>query len=59
MNVSFVTCIELEKETGTIVFMALVVASLASLSASSLPEIPEWPEIHCMKMEDEMELMEL
>ena len=39
--------------------VAVVVASLAALSARSLPGMAEWPGIHWMKMEDEMELMEL
>ena len=50
---------QLEKETGTIVLVAMVVASLAVLSASSLPWMAEWPGIHWMKMNEEMELMEL
>ena len=37
----------------------MVVASLAALSARSLPGMEEWPGIHWMKMEDDMELMEL
>ena len=56
--VSFITWIELEKETR-IVSVVMVVASLAALSARTLPGIGEWPEIHWMKMENEMELMEL
>ena len=39
--------------------MEMVVASLAALSTRSLPGMAEWPGIHWMKMEDEMELMEL
>ena len=35
------------------------VASLAALSARSLPGIDEWSGIHWIKIEDEMELMEL
>ena len=35
------------------------VASFAVLSARSSPGIGEWPEIHWIKIEDEMELMEL
>ena len=50
---------ELDIEIGRIVLVAMVVASLAALSARSLPGIEEWPEIHWIKMEDEMELMEL
>ena len=34
-------------------------ASLAALLASSLPGMALWPWIHWMKMEEEMELMEL
>ena len=48
---------ELDIEIGRIVAMA--VASLAALSARSLPGMEEWPGIHWMKMEDDMELMEL
>ena len=44
--ISFITLIELEKETGRIVLVAIVVASLAAFSASSLPEMSEWPGIH-------------
>ena len=50
---------ELDIEIGRIVFVAMVVASLAALSARSLPGIKEWPRIHWIKMEDEMELMKL
>ena len=57
--ISFITCMQLEKETGRIVLVAMVVASLAVLSASSLPWMAEWPGIHWMKMNEEMELMEL
>ena len=39
--------------------VAIVVASLAALSARSLPGMAEWSRIHRMKMEDDMELMEL
>ena len=39
--------------------VVMMVASLAALSARSLPGIEEWPEIHWIKIEDEMELMEL
>ena len=39
--------------------MEMVVASLAALSTRSLPGMAEWPGIDWMKMEDEMELMEL
>ena len=37
----------------------MVVASLAALFARSLSGMGEWPRIHWMKMEDEIELMEL
>ena len=57
--VSLMTCIELDREIGGIVSVAMVVASLAALSARSLPGIAEWPGIHWIKIEDEMELMEL
>ena len=57
--VSFITCTEPEKETGKIVLVAMVVASLADLSANSMPGMAEWPGLHWMKMEDEMELIEL
>ena len=33
--------------------------SLAATSARSLPGMVEWPGIHWMKIENEMELMEL
>ena len=39
--------------------VAMVVASLVALSAKSLPGMEEWPGIHWIKIEDEMELMEL
>ena len=57
--VSLMTCIELDREIGGILSVAMVVASLAALSARSLPGIAEWPGIHWTKIEDEMELMEL
>ena len=50
---------ELEKDIGRMVLATMVEAYLATLPASSLPAIAEWPEIHLMKMEEEMELMEL
>ena len=50
---------ELDIDMGRIVFVAMVVASLAALSTRSLPGIEEWPGIHWMNMEDDMELMEL
>ena len=37
----------------------MVVASLAALLARSLSGMGEWPGIHWMKMEGEIELMEL
>ena len=37
----------------------MVVASLVALLAKSLPGMEEWPGIHWIKIEDEMELMEL
>ena len=37
---------KLDKETGRIVSVAMVVVSLAALLARSLPGIAEWPEIH-------------
>ena len=40
-------------------YVAMMVASLAALPARSLPGIEEWPGIHWIKIEDEMELMEL
>ena len=39
--------------------VAMVVASLAALLARSLSGMGEWPGIYWMKMEDEIELMEL
>ena len=39
--------------------VAMVVASLAALSARSLSGMAEWPGIYWMKMDDQMELMEL
>ena len=50
---------ELDTEMGRIVFVAMVVASLAALSARSLPGMEEWPGIYWMNMEDDMELMEV
>ena len=57
--VSLKTWIELDIEIGGIVFVTMVVASLAALSARLLPGMEEWPEIHWMKMEDDMKLIEL
>ena len=39
--------------------VVMAVASLAALSARWLPGMEEWPGIHWIKIEDEMELMEL
>ena len=39
--------------------VAIVVASLAALSERSLPGMAEWPGIHWIRIEGEMELMEL
>ena len=44
--VSFITCTEPEKETGKIVLVAMVVASLADLSANSMTGMAEWPGLH-------------
>ena len=44
---------------GRVVSVAMMVASLVALSARSLPGVEEWPGIHWIKIEDEMELMEL
>ena len=49
----------LDIEIGRIVFAAMVVALLAALSARSVPRMEEWSGIHWMKMEDNMEFMEL
>ena len=49
---------ELDREIGRIVFVAMVMTSLAALLARSLPGMEEWPGIHC-KMKGDMELMEL
>ena len=38
---------------------AMVVASLVALSTISLPGMVEWPGINWIKIEDEVELMEL
>ena len=50
---------ELDREMGRVVSVVMRVASLAALSARLLPGINEWPGIHWIKIEDEMELMEL
>ena len=39
--------------------VAMLVASLVAVSARTLPGMAEWPGIHWIKIEDEMELMEL
>ena len=49
----------LDIEIGRIVFVAMVVASLAALSARSLLGMEEWPGIHWVEMKDNLELMEL
>ena len=56
---SIITCMELQKDTGRMVLVEMVVASLVAMSASSLPGKSEWPVIHWMKMEEKMELMEV
>ena len=53
------TWIELDREIGRIVSVEIVVASLAAFLARSLPGMVEWPGIHRIKIEEEMELMEL
>ena len=50
---------KLDREIEKIVYVVMVVASLAPFSARSLSGIAEWPGIHWMKMEGDMELMEL
>ena len=50
---------ELDREMGSGASAVMWVASFAALSARSLPGIDEWLEIHGIKIEDEMELMEL
>ena len=50
---------ELDREMGSVASVVMRVASLAALSGRSLPGIDEWPGIHWLKIEDEMELMEL
>ena len=57
--VLLMTWIVLDIEIVRIVFVAMVVASLAALSARSVPGMEEWPGIHWMKMEDNMKFMEL
>ena len=39
--------------------VAMLVASLVAVSVRTLPGMAEWPGIHWIKIEDEMELMEL
>ena len=53
------TWMELDREIGRMVSVAMVAASLAALSARSLPGAAEWPGIHWMKIEDDIELMAL
>ena len=50
---------ELDRDMGRVASVVMRVTSLAALSARSLPGIDEWPGIHWIKIEDEMELMEL
>ena len=50
---------ELDREIERIVSVAMVVAPLAALSARLLPGMAEWPGIHWIKMEGDMEVMEL
>ena len=57
--VSLMTWKELDRGIERIVSVTMVVASLAALSMRSLSGIAEWPGIHWIKIEDEMELMEL
>ena len=47
------------REIGRIVSVEKVVASLAAFLTRSLPGMAEWPGIHWIKIEEEMELMEL
>ena len=51
------TWMELDREIGRMVSVAMVAASLAALSARSLPGTAEWPGIHWMKIEDDIELI--
>lgn len=48
-----------KKDIGRMVLVGVVVASLVALLTSSLPGMSEWPGAHLMKMEEEMELMEV
>ena len=57
--VSLITCMELNREIGIIVFAAIGVLSLAALSSRSLPGIEEWPGIHWKKMENDIELVKV
>ena len=50
---------ELDREMGSGASVVMRVASFAALSVTLLPGIDEWPGIHWIKVEDEMELMEL
>ena len=50
---------ELDRQMGRVASVVMRVVSLAALSVRSLPGIDEWPGIHWIKIEDEMELMEL
>ena len=50
---------ELDREMESGASAVMWVASFAALSVRSLPGIDEWPGIYWIKIEDEMELMEL
>ena len=53
------TWMELDREIGGMVSVAIVADSLATWLARSLPGTAEWPGIHWMKLEYDMKLMEL
>ena len=50
---------ELDREMGSGVSVVMRVASFTPLSARPLSGIDEWPGIDWIKIEDEIELMEL
>ena len=50
---------ELDREMGSGVSVVMRVASFTALSARPLSGIDEWPGIDWIKIEDEIELMEL
>ena len=50
---------ELDREMGSGASAVMTAASFTALSARSLPGIDEWSGINWIKIEDEMELMEL